>query len=79
MNIDLKLNKDFERYVTTLVNEYCEDFEYLNGFHNSQLNFSDFVDSFVQKNLAEVSIDNNASSYSKDIVSLCLEKGKPSD
>lgn len=79
MNIDLKLNKDFERYVTTLVNEYGEDFEYLNGFHNSQLNFSDFIDSFVQKNLAEVSIDNNASSYSKDIVSLCLEKGKPSD
>lgn len=79
MNIELKLNKDFERYVTTLVAEYGEDFEFLNGFHNSQLNFSDFHDSFVKKNLAEVTIDNNASSSHKDIVSMRLEKSKPLD
>lgn len=79
MNIELKLNKDFERYVTFLSTEYGEDFELLNGFHNSQLNFSDFIDSFVKKNLADVTIDNNASSSSRDIVSLCSEKGKPSD
>ena len=79
MNIELKLNKDFDRYVNTLVTQYGEDFEYLNGFHNSQLNFSDFIDSFVQKNLADVTIDNNASSSHKDIVSLRLEKSKPSD
>lgn len=79
MNVDLKLNKDFERCVESLVVKYGEDFEYLNGFHNSQLNFSDFIDSFVLKNLADVTIDNNASSYNKDIVSLRLEKGKPSD
>jgi ribonucleoside-triphosphate reductase len=79
MNIELKLNKDFERYVDTLVSEYGEDFEYLNGFHNSQLNFSDFIDSFVKNNLSEVTIDNNASSYNKDIVSMRLEKSKPSD
>lgn len=79
MNIELKLNKDFERCVESLVTEFGEDFEILNGFHNSQLNFSDFIDSFVQKNLAEVTIDNNASSANRDIVSLCSEKGKPSD
>ena len=79
MNIELKLNKDFERYVDTLVSEYGEDFEYLNGFHNSQLNFSDFIDSFVKNNLSEVTIENNASSYNKDIVSMRLEKSKPSD
>lgn len=79
MNINLKLNKDFERCVQQLVMKYGEDFELLNGFHDSQLNFSDFLDSFVKKNLAEVSIDNNASSTGRDIVSLCLEKGKPSD
>ena len=79
MNVDLKLNKDFERCVESLVVKYGEDFEYLNGFHNSQLNFSDFIDSFVRKNLADVTIDNNASSSNKDIVSLRLEKGKPSD
>ena len=79
MNIELKLNKDFERCVESLVTEFGEDFEILNGFHNSQLNFSDFIDSFVRKNLAEVTIDNNASSANRDIVSLCSEKGKPSD
>lgn len=79
MNIELKLNKDFERYLASLAVEYGEDFEILNGFHNSQLNFSDFIDSFVRNNLAEVTIDNNASSYNKDIVSMRLEKGKPSD
>ena len=79
MNVDYKLNKDFERCVQHLVMKYGEDFETLNGFHDSQLNFSDFIDSFVRKNLAEVSIDNNASSTGRDIVSLRLEKGKPSD
>lgn len=79
MNVDLKLNKDFERCVQYLITKYGEDFELLNGFHDSQLNFSDFLDSFVKKNLAEVSIDNNASSTGRDIVSLRLEKGKPSD
>ena len=79
MNVELKLNKDFERCVENLVMKYGEDFELLNGFHNSQLNFSDFIDSFVKKNLAEVTIDNNASASHKDIVSLRLEKSKPSD
>jgi hypothetical protein len=79
MNIELKLNKDFERCVENLVAKYGEDFEILNGFHNSQLNFSDFIDSFVKKNLAEVTIDNNASASHKDIVSMRLEKSKPSD
>ena len=79
MNIELKLNKDFERCVESLVMKYGEDFEILNGFHNSQLNFSDFIDSFVKKNLAEVTIDNNASCSHKDIVSMRLEKSKPSD
>lgn len=79
MNVELKLNKDFERCVENLVMKYGEDFEILNGFHNSQLNFSDFIDSFVTKNLSEVTIDNNASAAHKDIVSMRLEKSKSSD
>ena len=50
MQIELKFNKDFERALSSLVNEYGEDFEILNGIHNSQLNFSDFIDAFVDKN-----------------------------
>ena len=53
MNIDLKFNKDFERALETLREKYGEDFEILNGIHNSQMNFSDFIDAFVDKNVAD--------------------------
>ena len=59
MDVALKFNKDFERTLKTLVDEFGEDFEILNGIHSSQLNFSDFIDSFVDKNVNDVTIDNN--------------------
>ena len=31
MNIPLKMNRDFEKAMTTLNERYGEDFEYLNG------------------------------------------------
>lgn len=79
MNIDIKLNKDFERTLHALVEEYGEDFEILNGMHSSQTNFSDFVDAFVDKNTADATIDSNANASHKDIASLRAEKGKPID
>lgn len=42
MNIPLKMNRDFEKAMTTLNERYGEDFEYLNGFHETQLNFFGF-------------------------------------
>lgn len=79
MNIDLKFNKDFERALETLREKYGEDFEILNGIHNSQVNFSDFIDAFVDKNVADVTIDANANASSKDIASFRTEKGKSID
>lgn len=79
MNIDLKFNKDFERALETLREKYGEDFEILNGIHNSQMNFSDFIDAFVDKNVADVTIDANANASSKDIASFRNEKGKSID
>lgn len=79
MNIPLKVNKDFERALRESIDKYGEDFEYLNGFHESQLNFSDFIDSFVDKNVADVTIDANANASCKDIRSLLSEKGKSLD
>lgn len=79
MEISLKFNKDFERALQALVDEYGEDFEILNGIHSSQLNFSDFIDAFVDKNVNDVTIDNNANAWHKDIASLLAEKGKPID
>ena len=79
MNIPLKMNKDFERAMSVMKEKYGEDFEYLNGFHESQLNFSDFIDGFVDKNVADVTIDANANASNKDIRSLLSEKGKSHD
>lgn len=67
MNIPLKMNRDFEKAMTTLNERYGEDFEYLNGFHETQLNFSDFIDGFIDKNVADVTIDANANASNKDI------------
>ena len=79
MNIPLKMNKDFEKAMQALNEKYGEDFDYLNGFHETQLNFSDFIDGFVDKNVADVTIDANANASNKDIRSLISEKGKSLD
>lgn len=79
MNIELKFNKDFERALNSLKDKYGEDFEILNGIHDSQLNFSDFIEAFVDKNVADVTIDSNANASNKDIASFRSEKGKSID
>lgn len=79
MNIPIKMNKDFESAFTAIEKKYGEDFEMLNGFHESQLNFSDFIDGFVDKKVADVTIDSNANASNKDIRSMMSEKGKSHD
>ena len=79
MNIPLKVSKDFEKTLGIIVDRYGEDFESINGFHESQLNFSDFINGFVDKKVADVTIDSNANASSKDIRSLMSEKGKSVD
>lgn len=80
MQIQLKLSKDFERCLEDLKKKYGEDFEYINGLHPSQLDFSEFIDNFVDKDtLADTSIDPNANTSHKDIRSFMTEKGKSED
>lgn len=79
MDVGFKFNKDFERAIEVLREKYGEDFEILNGIHNSQMNFSDFIDAFVDKNVADVTIDSNANASNKDIASFRSEKGKSID
>lgn len=79
MNIPIKMNKDFEKALNFVDEKYGEDFEILNGFHESQLNFSDFIDGFCDKNIADVTIDGNANASHKDIRSMIVEKGKSED
>ena len=80
MQIELKLNEDFENCLEDLKHKYGEDFEYLNGLHPSQLDFSEFIDKFVEKDtVADASIDPNANANHKDIRSFMTEKGKSED
>ena len=79
ININLKVDKNFSTAFKKVTDKYGEDFEYLNGFHESQMNFSDFIDGFVDKNVADVTIDANANASNKDIASLLCEKGKSHD
>lgn len=80
MDITLKLSKDFERCLEDLKKKYGEDFEYINGLHPSQLDFSEFIDNFVDKDtLADASIDPNANANHKDIRSFMTEKAKSED
>lgn len=80
MNIELKLSKDFERFLEEMKKKYGEDFEYLNGIHPSQLDFSEFINNFVdKKTLADSSIDPNANANNRDIRSFMTEKAKSED
>lgn len=79
MNIPIKMSRDFEKTIQHLCEKYGEDFEVLNGFHESQLNFSDFIDGFIDRNVADVTIDANANASNKDIRSLLNEKSKSHD
>lgn len=80
MDITLKLTKDFERCLEDLKKKYGEDFEYINGLHPSQLDFSEFLDKFVAHDtMADATIDPNANASHKDIRSFMTEKGKSED
>lgn len=78
MDIKLKLNNRFVGILNKLKEEYGDEFDKLNGFHNSNLNFTDFIDNFVDaKTVADVSIDSNANSSSKDVRTLLSDIMKP--
>ena len=47
MEIQLNLNPDFERTLESLRTKYSSDFEYINGVHPSQLDYSEFLNNFV--------------------------------
>ena len=71
MNINIKLDKNFTTVFNKLKEEYGPELLKLNGFSDSQLNYGDFIDNFVEKNnTANASIDSNANVGVKDITSL---------
>ena len=78
MSIELNLDKNFVEMYKFLCEKYGEQFEYMNGFHNSNLNFTDFIDNFVDtETVADVSIDANANSSTHDVRTLIMDMMKP--
>ena len=80
MQIELKLNADFERCLDELRIKYGEDFEKINGLHPSQQDSTEFLAVFTKNDtLADATIDPNANANHKDIRSFMTEKGKSQD
>lgn len=78
MYINVKLDPEFAEEFSRLCEEHGEKLAELNGFGEKQLNYTDFIDNFVDKAVvADASIDGNANVGHKDIVSLEYEMAKP--
>lgn len=76
--IELKLDEDFVDELARLKEKYGEVFEKLNGFHNQNLDFTDFIDNFIDTTtVADASIDSNSNSSAKDIRTLMSDMMKP--
>lgn len=78
MDISIKLNKNFVTQYNKLQAEYGEEMAKINGFADSQLSYTDFIDNFVDtKTVADASVDGNSNVSHKDIVTLINEMPKP--
>ena len=73
-----RLDDDFVNEIDRLSNKYGEKLQQMNNFHNTNLNFSDFIDAFIDASTpADVSSDGNANSSAKDICTLMSDMMKP--
>lgn len=78
MNIQLNLDKEFSSCINELKDKYGENLERINGFHNENLNFTDFINNFIDSDsVADVSIDANANSSVHDVRTLMHDMVKP--
>lgn len=76
--VDIKLDNDFAKKLEELKEKYGEEFVKLNGLSQNYLNFTDFIDNFIDsENTANSTIDANANVQSKDICNLINEIPKP--
>ena len=72
------LDPDFATQYNRLQAKYGPDFAALNGFSEMTLDYTQFIDNFVDSNVvADASIDSSANVYHKDVVALIKEMSKP--
>ena len=78
MDINVKLNKNFTTQLNKLKEKYGEEFEKINGVADSQLNLTDFIDNFIDKDtVADVSVDSSSNVSKKSMATLIREQAKP--
>ena len=78
MKINIKLDPDFSYELTKLKAKYGEEFSKLNGLADEQLDYTDFIDNFIDtKIVADASVDANANVNQKSVVTLLSEMAKP--
>ena len=78
MNINVKLTKNFTTQLNKLKEKYGEEFEYLNGIGDNQLNYTGFIDNFIDKDVvADSSVDSNANVSTQSMATLLREMSKP--
>lgn len=78
MYVNIKLKKNFSTAWNCMIEKYGDEFAALNGFSDEILDYTDFIDNFIDKDtVADASIDANANANHKDIVTLMKEMSKP--
>ena len=78
MKINIKLDEDFSYELSKLKRTYGEELAHLNGLSDSQLDYTDFIDNFIDtETVADASVDANANVSNKSIVTLLNEMAKP--
>ena len=79
MKINVNLDNDFERQLEKLKEKYGEEITRINGFAEDQLDYTDFIDNFVdeENNVADTTIDSSANVSTKDVRTLLDEMSKP--
>lgn len=79
MDININLDNDFERQLAKLKIKYGEEITRINGFAEDQLDYTDFIDNFVDENgsVADATIDPSANVSTKDVRTLLDEMNKP--
>ena len=78
MQINVRLNKNFQTAYNKMQEKYGEEIASVNGFSDRQLSYTDFIDNFIDTDtVADASVDGNANVGHKDIVTLLNEMPKP--
>ena len=78
MEININLDNDFEKQIDKLKKKYGDEITKINGLAEEQLDYTDFIDGFVDSdNVANATIDPNANAGTKDVRGLLDEMNKP--